>query len=56
MNRPGIAREIRVQRLIAVVRLGSASQLHDVVHALVDGGISVIELTMIVCTRTFRIV
>jgi 2-dehydro-3-deoxyphosphogluconate aldolase / (4S)-4-hydroxy-2-oxoglutarate aldolase len=46
VNRRGIAREIAVQRLIAVVRLRSASQLHDVVHALVDGGINVIELTM----------
>ena len=46
MNRRGIATEIAVQRLIAVVRLGSASQLHDVVHALVDGGINIIELTM----------
>jgi 2-dehydro-3-deoxyphosphogluconate aldolase/(4S)-4-hydroxy-2-oxoglutarate aldolase len=46
VNRRGIAREIAVQRLMAVVRLDFASQVHDVVQALVDGGINVIELTM----------
>lgn len=48
MNRRGTARQIAAERLIAIVRLNSATHLHDVVHALVDGGITLVEVTMTV--------
>ena len=46
VERARTAREIAVERVIAVVRLRTASRLHDVVHALVAGGIRIVELTM----------
>lgn len=44
--RARIASAIAVERLIAVVRLPTASPLHDVVQALVAGGIRLVEITM----------
>ena len=46
VERARTAREIAVERVIAVVRLRTRSQLQDVVHALVAGGIRVVEITM----------
>jgi len=48
VNRAEIARSIAAARVIAVVRLGTPSSIRGVVHALVDGGIRVVELTMTV--------
>jgi 2-dehydro-3-deoxyphosphogluconate aldolase/(4S)-4-hydroxy-2-oxoglutarate aldolase len=46
VNRGGVARQIAEEQVIAVVRLRSASMLRDVVEALVEGGIRIVELTM----------
>jgi len=46
VNRLGIADTIAAERVIAVIRLSDAARLHEIVHALVDGGIRIIEVTM----------
>lgn len=46
MNRAGIASTIAAERVIAVVRLSTAARVREVVQALVDGGIRIIEVTM----------
>ena len=46
VSRLGIAGRIAAERVIAVIRLSDAARLHEIVHALVDGGIRIIEITM----------
>ncbi len=48
MSRAGIASAITAARVMAVLRLPTSTRLHDVVQALVDGGLRVIEITMTV--------
>ena len=48
MNRAGTASTIAAERVIAVIRLSTTARLHEVVHALVDGGIRIVEVTMTV--------
>lgn len=48
VERVRIAREIAARRVIAVVRLRTASSLDNVVRALVTGGIRIVEITMTV--------
>jgi 2-dehydro-3-deoxyphosphogluconate aldolase/(4S)-4-hydroxy-2-oxoglutarate aldolase len=46
VNRAGIASAIMEARVMAVIRLSASSLVREVVHALVDGGMRVIEITM----------